>query len=118
MKNIIFFLTFALSFFNEAHSAELTESNKAAIIKAVKENLIDPESANFKFVHSSPNEKNVYCGLVNSKNRFGGYTGFTVYQVMILSPDSAYMLTIGTGSSDSVDTQVAVQSCAENGFEF
>lgn len=44
------------------------------IIKAsIKKDLIDPESAIFTF-KKGKSEK-VYCGTVNSKNRFGGYVG-------------------------------------------
>ena len=44
------------------------------IIKAsIKKDLIDPESAIFTFKKGK--DENVYCGTVNSKNRFGGYVG-------------------------------------------
>jgi hypothetical protein len=39
--------------------------------------MIDPESARFTDVYSfqTPNEGEIVCGLVNSKNRMGGYVG-------------------------------------------
>lgn len=37
--------------------------------------LKDPESAKFRKLHRGV--KGIICGEVNSKNSFGGYTGFT-----------------------------------------
>lgn len=45
------------------------------IKELVKNDLLDPESAIFKF--QSKNDSNIHCGTVNSKNRFGGYVGDT-----------------------------------------
>ena len=38
--------------------------------------LIDPESAQFSEV---TNDRDASCGLVNSKNRLGGYTGAKIF---------------------------------------
>jgi hypothetical protein len=46
--------------------------------RAVRDQLIDPASAEFSEVTS---KGNVTCGLVNSKNRMGGYTGRQVFFV-------------------------------------
>lgn len=43
------------------------------IKELIKNDLLDPESAIFKFQRQ--NDSNTYCGTVNSKNRFGGYVG-------------------------------------------
>ena len=47
-------------------------------MERVKEQLFDPESAQFRNVHEGVERKNgwIVCGEVNGKNRFGGYTGF------------------------------------------
>lgn len=42
--------------------------------RAVKSVLIDPGSARFTNVSRHP-ETGAYCGWVNSRNKFGGYTG-------------------------------------------
>jgi hypothetical protein len=49
--------------------------------KAVREKLRDPESAQFKdaFFHRGGAGVPMSCGLVNSKNGFGGYVGWTRY---------------------------------------
>jgi hypothetical protein len=66
---------------------EIPSGYEAAIMKNIKETLLDPESARFKFSKPSRtsasndylNEKNVAVWIVtvyvNAKNRFGGYAG-------------------------------------------
>lgn len=46
--------------------------------RAVRSSLKDPDSAEFKDVYANYTEKFdvVACGQVNSKNSYGGYTGF------------------------------------------
>lgn len=46
---------------------------------AVREKLVDPNSADFKdvFFHRGTSDMPAVCGQVNSKNRMGGYTGYT-----------------------------------------
>lgn len=46
--------------------------------RLVRAQLIDPESAEFSEVTT---KGNVTCGLVNSKNRMGGYTGRHLFLV-------------------------------------
>lgn len=59
--------------------------NKKAILaakKLVREQLKDPDSANFKHLTVySKNEMLYVCGEVNAKNEFGGYTGFSRFLV-------------------------------------
>lgn len=61
------------------------------IIKAsIKKDLIDPESAIFTF-KKGKSEK-VYCGTVNSKNRFGGYVGDKRFVATQYSKEAMYRL--------------------------
>lgn len=66
------------------------------ISDAIREKLLDSESARFKWVelvelqpknYSGPIEAGLagveYCGLVNSKNTFGGYAGDAPYLVFL-----------------------------------
>ncbi len=49
----------------------------------ISKQLKDPGSAMFKwapaFMPLLPDGVVVYCGLINAKNSYGGYTGFTPY---------------------------------------
>lgn len=49
----------------------------ADAVAALVRKLTDPESARFTdlFKVSTPDEGEVTCGMVNSKNRMGGYAG-------------------------------------------
>ncbi len=63
---------------NEASQKAQQDKQKAQIELAaskVKDSLLDPDSAKFR------NQKG-YCGEVNSKNRMGGYVGFSRYIYM------------------------------------
>jgi hypothetical protein len=58
----------------------LTPQEEQSIIAAVKNELVDPDSAVFKdVVIYRQNGVPIACGLVNSKNRMGGYSGFTPF---------------------------------------
>ena len=55
------------------------QSSEEWCIAEVKENLKDPESANFKDVSANKGETkdSTWCrGMVNAKNSMGGYVGF------------------------------------------
>ena len=69
MNKILFILTFATLL--GSCSAESREINKAQ--QAVKELLVDPNSATFRYTRKALMG---VCGEVNAKNSFGGYTGF------------------------------------------
>lgn len=50
----------------------------SAAERSVRERLVDPASAEFSEVTT---KGNVTCGLVNSRNRMGGYTGRQLFLV-------------------------------------
>lgn len=47
-------------------------------IKAVRDRLFDPASAEFRNVRTG-SRIDVWCGEVNSKNRMGGYVGWRAF---------------------------------------
>jgi DNA-directed RNA polymerase subunit E'/Rpb7 len=47
----------------------------------VKANLSDPDSAQFKSFYKNKSS-GVICGEVNSKNRMGGYVGFSKFLIL------------------------------------
>ena len=59
----------------------LRAEDRDAIVKSVKYQLKDPDSAKFKF--PEPIGSKIYCGWVNSRNSYGGLTGFEVFEVPI-----------------------------------
>lgn len=78
-----------------------TKSNDSAQMKAyvlsngknaVKMKLKDPKSATFRNldVHKGADGMYVMCGEVNSKNSFGGYTGFQKF-VSVGTPEGTFL---------------------------
>jgi ribosomal protein L37E len=63
---------------NSGSKAKIDKSTLLVVGKlAVKKRLKDPDSAEFKDVFANVGENiSVACGYVNSKNSFGGYTGY------------------------------------------
>jgi hypothetical protein len=66
---------------------ELSQSEKSIISKSVISSLKDPEAARFKWlplvVHSRDGVTD-YCGLLNGKNSYGGYTGYMPFYVQLI----------------------------------
>ncbi|MEX0422165.1 hypothetical protein KDV38_00210 [Providencia rettgeri] len=70
---------------NQVIERDLTDNEKKEIEKTVKEKLKDPYTADFK--HNKliyEGKSGVYCGMVNSKNSYGAYAGFTPFNVFIV----------------------------------
>lgn len=61
----------------------LTPSEKAIIEHAVRAELMDPDSAQFRLGPDHPEAKAKYCGLVNAKNGYGGYTGYKLFTIFV-----------------------------------
>ncbi|MER8809232.1 hypothetical protein [Mesorhizobium australicum] len=69
------------------------EANAKTAMAAVMSKLKDPMSAQFmSFRHPDPMyaqyPQNVVCGLVNAKNGFGGYGGFSPFAYQVLTKSS------------------------------
>ena len=58
---------------------QLTVNEQQIIEEAVSRSLIDPYSA--AFGHMPLRSKEGYCGVVNAKNRMGGYAGKAFFLV-------------------------------------
>lgn len=63
---------------------DATDKEVEFIKNKVTETLKDPESARFSDIWAlqGSNEKRVFCGYVNAKNSYGGYTGKKMFIVM------------------------------------
>lgn len=84
----------------------------------IRGKLIDPDSARFQWTHgfllgywrpflSRRIEGYWTCGLINARNRMGGFTGSTAF-IVVLSPEGQVLYSeIGTAS----DTDVLTSSC-------
>lgn len=74
----------------------------------LKANLKDPESAKFRGLFVSKLDSGAYalCGKVNSKNSFGGYTGFVRF-IASVNPDAPTIIEGNpTGYGQAVDKKI------------
>jgi hypothetical protein len=75
-------------------SRDLAPAEKTALTHSLSKTLKDPDSAKFdwgpvKYVQGSASTE--YCGIVNAKNSYGGYTGYQMYHAIIsLDPKGHY----------------------------
>ena len=77
---------------------ELTAAEKVALAPILAAGLKDPSAAQFKWMPIVLSERDSitdYCGLVNGKNSYGGYTGFVRFYAQ-LSKDPKGQFTIAT----------------------
>lgn len=100
---------------------ELTSQEKTILAKGFSQGLKDPQSAQFRWLPWQHDGKSatVYCGMVNAKNSYGGYTGFTPFQGIVLTKAGKITggMILASGNPSTTDGQVAVQACRNAGLE-
>lgn len=85
-KNILIIILLPLLFLGEAQTKTPGNTiNFEKIRQAIKQKLTDPDSAKFKNMRlfNAGQKSELVCGEINSKNRFGGYTGFQPFAYAI-----------------------------------
>jgi hypothetical protein len=109
----------------QAAARPLTPAEKMIIQHGVESELLDPDGAKFRLGPDQPAAKGFYCGLVNAKNAYGGYTGFTVFFIMVERnakgqiTEAKYpdLLTRGGGELRAMATRAGLTNCREAGFQ-
>lgn len=105
----------------------LKPAEAAAIKHTIEAQLVDPASAQFRMGPLRPASE-YYCGLVNAKNRMGGYNGFEPFMVRF-NPDRTIKASLLPGSTgggplslreenylrDALRQSIR-EKCAENGY--
>lgn len=92
----------------------ITDAEKDVIRQAVKKKLIDPGSAQFRW-NPQVLDSVTYCGFVNSKNRMGGFVGYSLYQILLTEKDRTAIF-VQMGTPGSISAEVADELCAEHGY--
>jgi hypothetical protein len=105
----------------------LKTAEAAAIKHAIETQLVDPASAQFRMGPIRPASE-YYCGLINAKNRMGGYNGFEPFMVRF-NPDRTIKIALLPGAangpfgapSDTAMLRDAMrqsirQKCTEEGY--
>lgn len=98
----------------------LTAAHKKQIASAVKQQLKDPESAQFRW--PAPHKFGLYCGWVNAKNSYGGYTGFQPFMIMGgvgdgPKSDGSFLVMDTTIGSSGDDQTIVLKMCSDHGFD-
>lgn len=92
----------------------LTKNEKAMISNAVKLKLKDPDAAKFKWVKLAEKSWYVhYCGMVNSKNSYGGYVGFQPFVAVLTWTKGKLDSNI---KIDIDDPESAIEFCEKIGY--
>lgn len=100
----------------------LTASELAIIENGVRVNFRDPEAARFKhFAYTG--QRNIYCGLVNGKNAYGGYVGYEPFMVKVVEnatpsgPRIASLELVAVArATDAFNRQLVLAGCENNGY--
>lgn len=115
MKKVaILALLLAAGVSGAAQARELNAAEKEVIADAVRDQLKDPDSAQFKWGELKSAS---YCGLVNAKNAYGGYTGFSPFMVFTIEREGAITgaAVIGLGGGETGE-QATLGVCASEGY--
>ncbi len=91
---------------------DLKDAEKTAISKAITDQLKDPESARFKWI-KMVGDSIYYCGLVNAKNSYGGYTGYKPFDASFVTAKDGKIIMLNTSFSDKDDLDSFTKKCAE-----
>lgn len=97
-----------------AQARPLTDDEKVVIADAVKRRLKDPESAQFKWPEYHEETNKNYCGLVNAKNSYGGYTGFQVFHSIPIFKDGKMVGALVVGD---LNTEIDGRMCVADGYD-
>lgn len=100
---------------------ELTAFEKKALSVSLAQTLKDPASAQFKWMPVTIALRegiNDYCGLVNGKNSYGGYTGFQKFYAQLIPDEKGQF---GRGlirviAADDVTTIAVDGQCEKYGY--
>jgi hypothetical protein len=96
-------------------SCPATPKEEQAVLAALKSSLKDPDSAKISNVKVSAAGKTV-CGLVNAKNSYGGYSGDSVFYVMVFAREAGDPVYAVVGVDSGRETGAAT-ICAKDGVK-
>jgi hypothetical protein len=92
---------------------DLSPAEKTMLAHSLSDTLKDPDSAKFEWVpvkYVLGSHGTDYCGRLNAKNSYGGYTGFTTFHAIINLDDK------GQYSTGRIDSEDATEKCARTGY--
>lgn len=96
----------------------LSAAEEKIVQQAVAEVMLDPTSPLFKLGPQITASQR-YCGLVNGKNRFGGFAGYTSFSVLIARDANGRIIRAANPQVFSTSSEIAMQAilgCLEDGY--
>lgn len=93
-------------------------AERTAVTALVHAELKDPSSAQFQWLPIA--KSGIYCGRVNAKNSYGGYTGFRPFVVFWNEATGLRKPLPGAlvaSDSDNAMTDVIQQQCSSAGYK-
>jgi hypothetical protein len=106
-----------------AERRELTQIEKTSLTVSLAQTLKDPGSTQFKWVPIIVLEREGvtdYCGLVNGRNSYGGYTGFEkFYAQLYKNPKGEFnrgQIRLIASSVDNVSVMATNGACDQFGY--
>ena len=94
----------------------ITELEMHAVADAVRDNLRDSESARFRWLPEVASS-GMYCGLVNAKNGYGGYSGYMVFSASIAHYGKSISVSRIHIGSDDAESEELLKECQQWGID-
>jgi len=102
-------------------AAGLAEEDLMVVKRDVSAQLLDPGSAVFSLINAAeprPGGITVVCGLVNAKNRFGGYAGDNVFYGQLRKDGDSLTVDVDIMNNKESTVRSIVEICDEDGVSF
>lgn len=120
MKKAILFFAYLGAFSGVAHAEspgrliDLDSEDRRIIAQSVAEYYSDPWSAQIGAMSAAqfPDGSISACGMVNAKNRQGGYVGFTPFNVYLLEAEEV----LDVLRAEEVGPEAVTQLCSDLGL--
>ena len=116
MKAVLVSALLVAAFTSPAFAKDFTSAQKSKLQETVRQRLLDADSA--KFTLPPYKGGKVYCGLVNSKNTYGGYAGNAIFQVFVVTPTLFEFMGLGTADPENTHSMTLRQTCEQEGYKF
>ncbi len=88
---------------------ELTSQEKRALSVIISQSLKDPEAARFKWMPVVLRERDGitdYCALLNGKNSYGGYTGYTRFYGQLTKDSKGHFTQISVRAMEEPNREI------------
>ena len=88
---------------------ELTLQERLSLSVIVAQSLRDPEAARFKWMPVVLRERDGitdYCGLINGKNAYGGYTGYARFYGQLIKDNAGQFTRIAVRAIENPDREI------------